>query len=328
MAQLQEVRELLKTSRESLQHRANVVATGVGYKVAGEGKDPELSVVCSVTKKLAKTDLGRKDLIPSRLDGIPTDVKETGIIRALGPRDRQRPALGGASIGHVDITAGTLGCLVRKNDQTFILSNNHVLADSNDAQIGDAIIQPGASDGGGMPNDHIANLSEFVPIVFLNEESGCSLARLATVTLNTVASVLGSHVHFRAISTRDNLVDAAIARPLRDSDVSAEIIEIGTIAGTAEGEVGMAVKKSGRTTGFTTGEIEQVDVTSNVQYGRGRIARFSDQLMAGAMSAGGDSGSAVLDDQNRMVGLLYAGSATTTLINRVQNVFSALAISL
>ena len=84
----------------------------------------------------------------------------------------------------------------------------------------------------------------------------------------------------------------------------------------------------GRTTGLITGEIQQVDVTINVQYGEGQIAQFTDQLMAGAMSQGGDSGSAVLDESNHLVGLLFAGSDTTTIMNRIQNVFSALGVSL
>ncbi len=90
----------------------------------------------------------------------------------------------------------------------------------------------------------------------------------------------------------------------------------------------MAVKKSGRTTGFTTGTIQQVDVSANVQYGAGKIALFTDQLMAGAMSQGGDSGSAVMDDNNRLTGLLFAGSDSTTIINRIENVFSTLGVSL
>ena len=89
----------------------------------------------------------------------------------------------------------------------------------------------------------------------------------------------------------------------------------------------MAIKKSGRTTGLTTGIVEQVDVSVNVQYGEGKIALFTDQLMAGAMSQGGDSGSAVLDNSNRLVGLLFAGSDTTTVINRIENVFSLLGVS-
>jgi hypothetical protein len=90
----------------------------------------------------------------------------------------------------------------------------------------------------------------------------------------------------------------------------------------------MAVRKSGRTTAITTGEIQQVDVTVDVDYGSGRTARFTDQLLAGAMSQGGDSGSAVLDADKNLVGLLFAGSDTTTIINRIENVFSALQVHL
>ena len=74
-------------------------------------------------------------------------------------------------------------------------------------------------------------------------------------------------------------------------------------------------------------EIQQIDVTADVDYGSGRTARFTDQLLAGPMSQGGDSGSAVLDDGNRLVGLLFAGSDSTTIINHIEHVFAALNIS-
>jgi hypothetical protein len=78
----------------------------------------------------------------------------------------------------------------------------------------------------------------------------------------------------------------------------------------------------------TTGEILQVDVTADVSYGAGRTARFTGQLMAGAMSQGGDSGSAILDGGGNLVGLLFAGSDTTTIINPIENVVAALGIGL
>lgn len=332
MAQdLNQVRNLLKETRAQLLQRANVVATGVGYKVTKGEKTPELSIVCSVTKKMDLASLSAGDRIPERLDSISTDVIETGVIRALQSRtERHRPAPGGVSIGHRDITAGTLGCLVKKNGEIFILSNNHVLANSNNASIGDPILQPGPYDGGTLPADHIANLEDFVPISIGGLPSECPIAIGAADLLNRLAKMFGSGARVMAVSTQaeENLVDAAIARPLNPEDVSNEILEIGTISGSAPGELGMAIKKSGRTTGLTTGEIEQVDVTVNVQYGEGKIATFSDQLMAGAMSQGGDSGSAVLDNDNRLVGLLFAGSETSTIINRIENVFSALGVSL
>jgi len=329
--ELTTVKKALKNHRIQLLDRTNVVAAGVGYKITGVQKTTTLSIVCSVSKKVAASQLSSTDLVPATLDGMPTDVIETGVIRALqSPTEKYRPAPGGVSIGHRDITAGTLGCLVKMDGRSVILSNNHVLANSNAAEIGDPILQPGPYDGGRYPEDHIADLEQFVPINIIGLPSDCPTATGIASLLNRIARLFGSSVQLQAIDQQaiENLVDAAIARPLNPEDVKDEILQIGTIQGATEGELGMVIKKSGRTTGLTTGEIQQVDVTVNVQYGEGKIAQFTDQLMGGAMSQGGDSGSAVLDESNHLVGLLFAGSDTTTIMNRIQNVFSALGVSL
>ena len=328
---LNQIRGVLSTNREQLLKRLNVVATGIGYKQTGGIKTSTLCIVCSVKRKVKAGQLSAQDLVPTVVEGMPTDVVETGVIRAFqAPTERFRPAPGGVSIGHVAITAGTLGCWVTKSGQKVILSNNHVLANSNDAEIGDAILQPGPFDGGSFPQDHIANLTQFVPISFEGEPSDCQFANAIISIFNWGCKLVNSNTRYRAAKAQaaDNLVDAAIATPLNAADVKDEILNIGPIQGTAQGALGMAIKKSGRTTGLTTGEIQQVDVTASVQYGGGRIARFTDQLLAGAMSQGGDSGSAVLNENHRLVGLLFAGSDTTTIINRIEHVFSALGVSL
>ena len=328
-------RRLLQQHAAELLSRRNVVATGVGYKMVLGERTTTPGIICSVEKKLPANALSASDLVPPQLSGIPTDVIETGRIRAWqAPTGRFRPAPGGVSVGHKDITAGTLGYWVRHNGEWMILSNNHVLANSNEAAIGDAILQPGAYDGGTNPADQIAVLKDFVPIELSglpDIPSGCSIAGGIAAFLNAIASALGSDTRMRAVSTRavgENLVDAAIASPLRAEDVKAEIMNIGAIQGIVSGNLGMAIKKMGRTTGLTEGEIQQVDVTVNVQYGGGRTALFKDQLMAGAMSQGGDSGSAVLDTQNQLLGLLFAGSEQSTIINRIEHVFSALDLTL
>jgi hypothetical protein len=322
---------LREVSRELLARR-NVVATGVGYKVTGGKRTQAMSIVCSVTRKVPVSALAAADLVPATIRGVATDVVETGPIRALQPpTGRFRPAPGGVSIGHRDITAGTLGCLVRKGGAVFILSNNHVLANSNAAAIGDPILQPGPHDGGTIANDHIANLEAFVPISFVAPEppSECGFARAVIAALNAGCRLIASQTRYRIVSIQQtpNLVDAAIARPLAPGDVADEILGIGPMQGTVQGTLGMRIQKSGRTTGLTTGEILQVDVTVNVQYGAGQIAQFTDQLLAGAMSQGGDSGSAVLDEQKRLTGLLFAGSDSTTIINRIEHVFAALGVT-
>lgn len=329
---IETVRKTLGRAAPELHGYANVVATGVGYKVSRGERTAALSIVCSVSVKVAADKLPPADLIPPQIEGIPTDVVQTGRIRALQSRtERHRPAPGGVSIGHRDITAGTLGCLVNRNGDLFILSNNHVLANSNDARRGDPILQPGAADGGQFPADHIADLEDFMLIRFSEPEppSECSTARAVVTSLNAICRTIGSQTRYKAVTLQveDNLVDAAIARPLNPADLSDEILEIGTIPGVGDAGLGTALKKSGRTTGLTTGEVVQTDVTVDVDYGNGRTARFSDQLMAGAMSQGGDSGSAVLDEDDRLVGLLFAGSDNSTIVNRISHVLSALEIS-
>jgi hypothetical protein len=277
---LNRIQGILSSQRKQLLKRAHVVATGIGYKQTGDTKTDTLCIVCSVKEKVPASQLSGQDLVPATVEGTPTDVVQTGVIRALqAPTDRFRPAPGGVSVGHTAITAGTLGCWVTKNGQKVILSNNHVLANSNDAEIGDAILQPGPFDGGSFPQDHIANLAQFVPISFQGEPSQCQFANAVISVFNLGCRMIGSNTRYKAtqIQAEGNLVD---------------------------------------------------DVTANVQYGAGQIAVFTDQLLAGAMSQGGDSGSAVLDENNRLTGLLFAGSDTTTIINRIENVFSALGVSL
>lgn len=89
-------------------------------------------------------------------DDVPLSIVRTGLIDAQPHRFRMRPAPGGISVGHYRITAGTLGCLATglsapRNSRLMILSNNHVLANSNNAAYGDCICQPGPYDGGACP---------------------------------------------------------------------------------------------------------------------------------------------------------------------------------
>src|SRR6266581_984976 len=88
--------------------------------------------------------------LPGMLDGIPVMPRVTGRIMAFSdPTKRQRPAPPGFSVGHPAITAGTIGARVRDAvGRVYILSNNHVLANSNGATIGDPEYQPGPFDGG------------------------------------------------------------------------------------------------------------------------------------------------------------------------------------
>lgn len=310
--------------------RPNVVACGIGYKVTAEGPTDDVAVVVSVVRKLPRAQLAESDLVPREIDGVRTDVIETGIFRALqGHQDRWRPVVPpGVSLGHENVTAGTFGCLVRRGNELFILSNNHVLADVNQGKAGDPILQPGRHDGG-TPEDRFATLADYVPLDFGGDVPTCNVAGAVEQILNALAGATGSSHRLMAYqqTAGSNQVDAALARPDDPALVTPEIFKIGRPQGVRQAGLGMAVKKSGRTTGYTEGRIIQIDVTSQIAYGPGK-ATFHGQLMASRMSAPGDSGSAVLDTENYVVGLLFAGSDAATLVNPIQPVLQALNIEI
>lgn len=314
----------------------NVVGVAVGNKIK-KGEDtgkPALSVL--VTHKVETALLSDDEKIQPKIDETQTDVVEVGEIFAgggpvpapvLDPDDnpapargrgvgagvqasspglrrRIRPAQGGFSVGHFRITAGTLGtCCYDLQPfpaiptSYYILSNNHVLANSNDARPGDPILQPGPADGGNHPGDTIARLSRFVPIRYISGDSAPC-----------------------------NFVDAAIAEgDLQDLD--RKVFWGGHVKHLYSApNVGDVVQKTGRTTGFTTGEVTHVNGTVNVNYGGGRIARFCRQIITTHMSSPGDSGSLVTNLDEGAVGLLFAGSATHTIVNNISLVQALLRI--
>lgn len=296
-----EIADIQQKQEDTLLSKSNVVGVAIAPKVSEGEVTGETGITVYVTHKLDKELLSKEDMVPKTINGIKTDVVETGDIFALSDttlRNRIRPAEGGYSVGHYKITAGTIAtCVVDrlpaigKPKNYYILSNNHVLANSNDARIGDPIFQPGPYDGG-TKKDTIARLSRFVPIRF---DGKC------------------------------NYVDAAIAEGDFD-DLDREIYWTGYVDGIVPPKVGMVLHKTGRTTGHTTGRITGINATVNVNYGGGKIAKFCRQIITTDMSAGGDSGSLMVDAENRAVGLLFAGSSTVTIANDIRYVLSMLKI--
>lgn len=329
------MRQIKEAYKEEIMAKPNVVGVGIGFRYVGRTMTDEVTVVTLVREKIAEAGLPWGALVPRQLDGVRTDVIEVGELRALQARtDRWRPAPGGVSIGHFRISAGTLGAVVRDrtSGERLILSNNHVMANSNDAQVGDAILQPGGADGGSVPEDVIAELLRFVPIEFNVSAPTCGLAGTVAGVLSGLAVLVGSSHRMRTYRVNQqasNLVDAAVARPIQDDVVLDDILEIGDVAGTRPAALGMAVRKSGRTTGFTEGTITVLDATVDVNYGVGRVARFENQLVGTAMSQGGDSGSLLMaGDSPEAVGLLFAGSPQSTIFNPIDVVLNSLDVTL
>jgi hypothetical protein len=330
-----DVQAIKEAHRAEIMGRPNVVGVGVGYKVVQGAPTVELSIVALVQQKVPEAALARAALVPSAIEGVPTDVVPVGALWIHQARtDRWRPAPGGVSLGHYLVSAGTFGAVVRDgtSGDRLILSNNHVLANSNDASPGDPILQPGAVDGGSVDQDTIAHLERFCPISYSSEPGTCGTANAYALVGNALARLAGSRHRLRVLQVNPeaaNRVDAAVARPVSDGDVWDEILEIGEVSGTVEAELGMAVRKSGRTTGFTTGTITILHTTVEVNYGEGRVAQFEDQIISTAMSQGGDSGSLLVAvDSQQAVGLLFAGSQQVTIYNPIQAVLDCLDVTI
>jgi hypothetical protein len=332
MAHHAEINFVRGKHQSSMLERENVVGVGVGYKVHRGKQTDELCLVVLVSKKLPVEAVDPKSLVPKSIDGVNTDVVEVGVIRTHQSRtDRWRPIPAGVSVGHFKITAGTFGCMVRDqaSNARLMLSNNHVLAASNNAQLGDPVLQPGPADGGGVDNDIVARLERFAPISFNEEPPSCQIATGVAGLINQLAQLLGSQhrlIPIRQDPQAMNQVDAAVAKPVEGVELSDEILDIGAIGGVTPAKLGMRVRKSGRSTGFTTGTITVMDATVDVNYGD-RIARFDSQLISTSMSAPGDSGSLlVAEDSLLAVGLLYAGSDQVTIYNPIQIVLDRLKV--
>ncbi|OGS62806.1 MAG: hypothetical protein A3K59_01270 [Euryarchaeota archaeon RBG_19FT_COMBO_69_17] len=276
----------------------NVVGVGIGRKETRGQPTEELALKFYVRQKLHPLLVQDGQVIPSEVEGVPTDVIEAGefsIWRPLPPiyHRKVRPAMGGLSIGHYEISAGTFGCLARDRGDAYILSNNHVLANEGRGAEGDPILQPGRFDGGKTDKDVLARLDTYVAL----DPEGT------------------------------NVVDAAIAQPYDPEDVTPDIINVGRLRGSRLPGIDEKVMKSGRTTRVTHGTVTDVDVTLRVGYSSGSMI-FQDQFLVrgdkGSFSAGGDSGSTIVSYDGHAVGLLFAGSPFFTVANKMTNVEKAL----
>jgi len=249
------------------------------------------------------------DLVPMFIDDVPTDIVEVGDMKALSDtKQRRRPVIAGISGCHKDCTACTItGFFLSENNEVLVGFNNHCAALENKAQIGDPLIQPSPYDGGSYPLDQIATLHHYVEIKF-----------------NGFACPFRNFFHkiYRTFQSNDNKVDIAFG--LLSVEYKVEALDIlNAFIGWRDPDLNEQVQKTGRTTGYTEGIVVSLNYSGSVSYGRG-VAFFIDCILieGTGFSAGGDSGSPVFDMKGNLVGILFAGSSTHTIICKVGNVLT------
>jgi hypothetical protein len=294
---IEDLAAVVERHTNKLYKKKNVVGVGTGLKHKNGKSTGEMAILIFVSKKEHPDRLRRHDLIESELDGIKTDVvgkvgqlKIQNIVaqaRAVNSK-LERPVHVGTSISHLYVTAGTLGgFFLDKDDEVVILSNQHVIAGDpmkgpygKAPKKGNVTIQPGTYDGGTIKNT-IGHLKAWVPL-----------------------------------KKRDNTEDSAISKIDDVSQIVNEIKGLGKINGFEKARIGQAVHKVGRSTGHTNGKIISVNTSICVDYS-GLIRCFNNCIVTTQMSAGGDSGSVLLNKNMNAVGLLFAGSDTVTIYNPI-----------
>ena len=297
--------EARKTLEQELLPLAGAGFVGIGHSEA-EGE-----VIVFVE------DEQTRERVPRSFEGYTVRTEVTGRIKTLSTqvaeplngvsaerRGEVSPLVGGISLSALvpDLYySGTLG-MITYDDK--ILSNAHVIAMNPDTykflDIGTTVIQPGSGDGG-RSGARVGELENYMPIDF---DPGA-----------------------------ENYADAAIG--IIDDGVDASYGEQFDEGGNywVEGwtgvSIGDTVRKSGRTTGVTTGQVINTNISVWVEYD-GHVAYFVDQIAVAqdnwSFSGPGDSGSAV-DKNGEFVGLIFAGSENYAFINKAQHIINGLGIA-
>ena len=249
------------------------------------------------------------DQIPNRISGYDVDIIPIPGLETLTAATsyrsmRFRPVVGGVSAAHTNVTAGTIGAVIRNKNtgEKLLLSNNHVFANTSStrnsrAGVGDSIIQPSGLDGGNI-TDTIATLYTWIPF----DDNG------------------------------ENIVDAALARPINQNDVSPYILadeelNVIPIKGIKSVVSAIPVKKYSRTSGVDYGKVLDWNFTVMVDFDDNISRKFVDQILVDLETRGGDSGSLLLDSDNNAIGLIFAGGVDKNgnwfgVANKIRNVLA------
>lgn len=293
-----------ENNEEALINKNGVVGVGTGYKWSNGVPTEQEAIIIFVEKKKSKQNILKKysadDIIPSSLEGIPTDIIEVGKIIKHQFTQKVRPIKPGYSCGHRLTTAGTIGGIfIDKDGDVVILSNNHVLAAEDKATIGDVIYQPG-------PHDTNANLNyKDWPDPIQQLPYIATLKQFIALTHNNNQDSAIAKIHPKLIDKK--LIDT-IYPTINQS-----------IKGFGNPEINQQVQKCGRTTGYTTGRTIALNAKFNINYDKGPIT-FTNCAVYTSMSKPGDSGSCIINMNMEVVSLLFAGSNKVTLANPIQQI--------
>jgi len=83
MDALSEAKLIREKHEATLMRKKGVVGCAVGYKHIAGKKTDQICIVCYVIEKIPENQLDEGDLVPPVIEGIPTDVIESGEMKVL-----------------------------------------------------------------------------------------------------------------------------------------------------------------------------------------------------------------------------------------------------
>lgn len=301
---------LLDGVRRELKSRfPEVISVDLGLKERAGQLTQEFSWRVFVQEKMSEHQLHPEALIPKEIAGVPTDVQVVNNYSIQADDSSYSLLLGGIQISGSGLV-GTLGCFVTLGADTkvHILSNHHVLMGPS-GSAGDLVGQPNAA----------------------CDLCCCKCCEVAVVVNGVVGTAGG------ATNTVDAAVAVIVGQSPSDSKkvpFSNRIVDIGPIFGSGTAMIGDAVKKRGRTTGLTTGIVSSTTADAITQLNPGQspavMATYTGQIDISVSpeypqwSAGGDSGSAVVNGLGQVVGLHFAGRVGGGAANHIATVSTRL----
>jgi hypothetical protein len=292
----------------------------VGAKQVDGERTGDVAITLFVERKRPLSEIPSGERIPEEIEGVKTDVIEmppptigqTGPGQLFGAnRDddgEYRPVRGGSQIARTNAnTIGTLGCLctVRGDPNTVIaLTNHHVIYENcSDSPNHEEVGQPNGS----------------------------------TSSSDCCSDIIGTVLDAQC----DQEVDITLVKLNRGAEWLAEIQEVGRVTAThditpaevnplATPPITYPVKKRGRRTGLTGGVVTHAGAVGQVQNHDGTVHRSYNNAMIidpnpDPASPGthtdfhlpGDSGSALLNEFDMVVGITFGQAPATATTSGV-----------
>jgi hypothetical protein len=277
--------------------------------VAVEYDEERDKVIAFVSKKLPESELDAEHIVSKNVNK-KSSVLEIGHVYAEGshesasPKNRNRPVYGGSSELNENMnTAGTAGPYPVKVVDTsksvwhesvqpgdiVRLSNNHIYARSNEADMGEGIQQPSAADGGSK-DDSVGKLVGYVSL-----EDG--------VTVDVGARSVKNDMESSSVIGLNDTFSKSVFR------------------GNHNSLIGKTLVKAGRTSNVTRGKVIATSATILVNYPHSKQYTIRDVIITEDMSQSGDSGAPTyIEETGELVGMLFAGTNAATAFCKATNI--------